>query len=162
MGAQISYTVEDGKGETSVFFVNIPSTFTLAQSLEAAQDIATLVNAVITGAIRSIGLCFNVTLPGGLTTTPDADADVEEGARFQWLSTGNFRTRFRLPTFNEDLILAGTKQVDLTDTDVDALVDAIIGGTPVTGSGTVTFVDSRDVDIIALDTAREAFGKDRG
>lgn len=163
MPATIAYTIQDEKGESSTAFLNIPTSFTIAQAIECAQDVGVLIDAVIGGQLTNIGLCYLVTLPGGIKATPDAGSDVEEGARFQFRTAANHLTRFRLPTFLEDLILAGTNTVDLADTDVDALVDAVVTGNAVAAGGgtTVTFTDARDEDITAIDAALESFQRSR-
>lgn len=164
MAGQITYSVKDSKGVISHFFINLPTSFSLAQALEAAQDFGVLVDNLMGGYISGIGLCYNVTLPGGIKTTADANTDVEEGARFSFNTSGGFFSKFRIPTFLESLLLSGTKQVDLADEDVDAVVSGILDGVAVAAGGgaTVTFVDTRDEDLVSLNFARESFGKDRG
>lgn len=157
MPAFVTYTVKDEKGNSSVMNMNIPTATTAANAITFAQSFAGLLNAVITGQITAIGLGYLVTLPGGLRTSPLGGSDVEEGARFSFRTALNHLTRFRIPTFDESLILAGSKAVDLEDTAVDALVDAMTGGL-----GGVSPVDSRDEDVVSLDAAQEQFGQDRG
>jgi len=157
MPASIVVTIEDGKGVKSDMLINIPTSTTVANATAFIGDLLPAIDALISGRIVRAGLCYAIALPGGLDPSANALSDVEEGAKFSFVSTAPFKTSFRIPTFNETLILSGTKQVDVTDTDVDALVDLIV-----TGDGTVAPVDGRDADITALNYAREMFVKDRG
>jgi hypothetical protein len=159
MPATIAITVEDGKNppNKSTVFVNIPTATTVAAATTFAQGITGLIDAVIGGKITNLAICYRVTLPGGLKALAEALSDVEEGAKFIWRTAGNFLTSFRLPTFLESKILAGTKSVDLTDPDVDGVVDFMT-----TGSLGVTPTDARDDDIETVASARENFVKDRG
>lgn len=157
MPAFVTVTIEDGKGKQSTLSINIPPATTTANAGGFINSVLPLIDAVIQGRIIRAGLCYGITLPGGLNAVASPDSDVEEGAKFSFISAAPFKTAFRIPTFTESLILAGTKSVDIADTDVDALIDMIV-----TGNGSVAPVDSRDVDISALNYARELFVKDRG
>lgn len=157
MPAAIVVTIEDGKGIKSDMLINIPTATTVANATTFINSLLALIDPLISGRIVRAGLCYAIALPGGLTGTANALSDVEEGAKFSFISTAPFKTGFRIPTFNETLLLSGTKQVDITDTDVDAFVDMIVAG-----NGTVAPVDGRDADITALNYAREQFVKDRG
>lgn len=163
MAFVLLYSIQDNKAATSTMEINVPDSFALANVIDFAADMALLINAVITGAIRRIGVGILITLPGGLRTTPDPDSDVEEGARFQFLTAGGFPTSFRIPTFDEDFIQAGTRAVDTADTAVATLVTAMISGAATTpGPITVTPSDKREEDIVALVSAQEQFMSSRG
>lgn len=157
MPASIVVTIEDGKGEESTLTVNIPTATTVANATTYINTLLPLIDALISGRIKRVGLCYAVALPGGLSATANALSDVEEGAKFSFISTAPHKTSLRIPTFNETLFLSGTTQVDIADTDVDAFIDAIIAG-----SGGVLPVDSRDADVTALNYAVEQFVKSRG
>lgn len=160
MGFAILYSVQDEKGKTSTTTINLPSAVAFADATLFAAELAKLINPLIGGAITRIGIAFTVALPAGLRASPLANSDVEEGARFQFSTTNGFFSGMRIPTFLESFITAGTKDVDLTDTDVAAFVAAMRDGidlTGVGGSGTVQPSDSRDEDLAALSTAREQF-----
>lgn len=162
--ATITYTVVDSKNERSVMKMHVPDTFALANVLAFAGDVALLIDPLIGGFIINIGLVYDVSLPAGLDSAAEADTDVEEGARFSWVtSLGNF-SRFRIPTFRETLIASDSKAVDILDTDVVALINAVVNGLSETEDGTeqVAPCDGRGEDIVSLNTAREAFAKDRG
>jgi hypothetical protein len=159
------YTIEDGKTKTSTCEINFPSSVTLANASIFAAEMAKLINAVTTGAIRRIGLAFTVPLPGTIRTTPASASDVEEGAKFQFKTDGGWFTGFRIPTFSDTLMATGTGNVDLTDTAVAALVTALTDGINLVGAGgtgTIAPTDKREDDIDVLSFAREQFISSRG
>lgn len=162
MAFALLYSIRDAKNETSTMEVNIPESFNIGVVVEFAGDLALLINEIITGAITRIGIAFIMNLPGGLRVTPLANSDVEEGARFQFLTSGGFNTSMRVPTFLETLIASDSRQVDTADTDVAAFVTAITAGIAETGPTTVTPADKRDEDIVSLVSALEQFMSSRG
>jgi hypothetical protein len=165
MAFTILYTIEDGKGKTSTSEINVPSTLAFADVVTFAGSMASLIDPLIVGAIRRIGIAFTIDLPSGLNASPASGADIEEGARFQFRTENGFFSSLRLPTFLETLMNPGTTQVDLTDTDVAAFVTAMTSGIDVDpGAGTTTVApcDKRDEDLTALDFAKEQFLSSRG
>lgn len=156
------YTVEDEKGIKSTFRIKFPTTTDIAVLKEFARTTGTMVDGLITGRIVDVSIGVGVEdLPGGWKAAPLANSDVEEGARFSFRTAVNSVTGFRIPTFDEALIVPGTKEVDVANEDVDDFVQRIIAGQTV-GLINVSPSDDREEDIVALDGARESFGKDRG
>lgn len=153
-------SIQDAKGNQSTTELHLPSTITLAQAAGFATQLAPLIDAVITGAVTRIGLAASFTLPGGIRAAALTNADVEEGARFQFRTENGFRTGFRIPTFNETLIASNSRAVDLEDTDVAALVNAIEDGLTVS-SVLIEPTDMRDDDVVALVGALESFQNSR-
>lgn len=156
----VLYSIVDSKDATSTTEIAVPDSFSLVQITGFATSMAALIDAAIKGKITRVGVVIAVTLPGGLKTEPDADSDVEEGARFQFNSVGGFLTGFRLPTFDEAYIPSNTKAVDITDPVVAPIITAMttgitVGGTPVTPS------DKREADIVSLKSAVEQFQSSR-
>lgn len=164
MAFAVIYSIRDEKGANSLMEVKVPSGTSFTDVAIFAQQMAPLINSLITGAITRIGVAFTVGLPGGLRAAPAAGSDVEEGGRFQFrTSLGNF-TSTRIPTFDEQFVVAGTQEVDLTDAAVLAFVNSMLSGIDITGaggSGIVEPSDSRDEDITALEFAREQFQSSR-
>lgn len=159
----VSYTIIDEKGVSSTTFMQVPDTFSLANTLQFAKDLALLVDAVIGGKITHIGACYLVTLPAGLKANPIANSDVEEGARFSFNTAGGFVTKMRLPTFLESKLSPASKDVNLLDSAVAAFVNAMVAGiAEANPAQTVTPSDGRQDDITSIRTARELFVKDRG
>lgn len=157
----ILITIKDRKDKESTFEVNVPSTLTLATVTAVAQQLVALVDNVVTGAITRIGVSIQIPLPSsGIKTVADVGADVEEGAKFQFLTTNGFYTGFRLATFDEAAIAVDSRLVDQTDSDVADLIAAIISGITVS-SVTYQFQDKRGEDIVSLDSALESFQNSR-
>lgn len=156
MALSILYSIQDAKGLTSTMEINIPTATTLANATTFAQAMAGLLNAVTTGVLTRIGVVLSVALPGGIRTGALTNSDTEEGARFQFRTSGGNFTAFRVPTFLETLIQSNSRAVDLEDTDVAALVTAMEDGI----SG-VNPVDKRNEDVTALTSAREQFQSSR-
>lgn len=160
MPVVLTYSVRDEKGKTGNFSVNLPDGTTLANLIGFAASLAPIVDAVITGAITAIGISIPINLaPGAVDDTASVNSDREEGAYFSFQAT-NAPTGFRIPTFNETFIAAGTDVVDVTLPSVAALVTAIEDGLDTTaggGSGVVQPVDSRGDAITALLYAEESF-----
>lgn len=157
----VVYTIRDAKGKSSVSKINMPDSTDIAIAKQFAQSTAQLIDPLLKGQLVSIGIGIEVGLPGsGLKTAPNTDADVEEGARFNWLTASGANTEFRLPTFDEAKMVAGTPNVDLTDTDVDDFVQRIIAGQTV-GIINVSPSDDRGSDVTEIITARESFTSTR-
>lgn len=162
----VIYTIVDEDGKESTTEVKIPSTSLFTNAVIFAAEMAQLIDPLIRGIIRRIGVAFLVDMSGitGLKTTALAGADVEEGARFQFLTVGGFPTSLRLPTFDEAFIIPATDQVDLADTDVAAFTTAMVSGinlVPAGGTGTTQPNDARDEDIVSLTSALESFQSTR-
>lgn len=160
--AFLTYSIQDAKGKVSTVKINFPANVDIGQLASFAGDTATMINNIITGKILDAGIGLAVDLSGAtIRTAPDPDSDVEEGARFSWNSAVGAITNFRLPTFDEAKMVSGTRNVDLTDTDVDTFVDRIIAG-KTTGLVNASPSDDRGSDIEELASARENFQSSRG
>lgn len=163
--AFVTYTVEDAKGAHSVTQINFPVTQASNTAINALKDAAgagaALIDALLKGKVISAGVGIAIDLTGvTIKSTPTADSDVEEGARFIFNAAAGSSPKFRLASFDEDFILSGTQTVDLEDADVDALVDFIVSGHTLSGV-TVTPSDERGSDITSIASARESFEKSR-
>lgn len=160
--AFLVYTIQDAKGKKSTTTINFPAAVDIGQVASFAGDTATMINNIITGKIIEAGVGLAISLSGAtIRATPDANSDVEEGARFSWNSAIGAITGFRLPTFDEAKMVSGTRDVDLADTDVDTFVQRIIAG-KTTGLVNASPSDDRGSDIATLATARESFTSSRG
>jgi len=156
------YTIKDAKNISSTFRIKFPNNNDIAIIKEFARSTGTMIDGLIRGKIDDVSIGIGVdSLPGGWKAAALPSADVEEGARFSFRTLTNAITGFRVPTFDEDFIIDGTKEVDLADTDVDAFVDRITGGLT-SGLINVSPSDDAESDIVAIEEARESFGKDRG
>lgn len=159
----ITFTVRDGKTPPNESTVTVFTTdgYTLAQLVGAVVALAPLVKNMMTGGIVSATLAVNVDISAisGIGVA-DPDSDTEEGALFIWDTDTGFSKRNRIPTFDEALLISGTREVDTSDINVAAFNNAIIAGL-VVGAATVTFVDSRGDDIDSLTDAYESFQSSR-
>lgn len=156
------YTIQDAKGAPSTMLLNFPVNVDIGVLQTFAASTATMINNLITGKIVQAGIGLAVDLSSAtIRATADPNSDVEEGARFSWRSAVGGTTQFRIPTFDEALFLAGTKQVDTADTAVDAFVQRILAGQTV-GITNVSPSDDRGSDVTTLASARESFTKSRG
>lgn len=158
IGFSIIYSIRDEKGRVSTTEVRVPAATPFAEVVEFGGAMALLIDPLISGQITRIGLVFDYTLIGGIKTAPVAGSDVEEGARFSFLTENNFPMRMRLPTFLESLIVPGTKLVDTADTDVATFITAMTEGIDLAGVlGIVEPSDSREEDVVSLVEAVEQF-----
>lgn len=164
MAFSVMFTIEDAKGANSTTEVNVPLSVAWTDITLFAASLAQIIDPLMKGKITRIGVCASLPLPGILKDSADPTADVEEGARFQFITAGGFPTAMRLPTFDEALIVAGTTEVDLTDGGVSTFVQAMESGIDTSGnggSGVVAPSDKREDGISALRFAREAFQASR-
>lgn len=164
----LSITVQDGilpkphKSTVQINFTGAAVATWNATQLQAVAD-ATLpiVDDLITGKIVGAGWTFTPTIVSGLRAEADENSDVEEGALFIFQSVYPYKTRVRIPTFNETFMLPASKQVDLTATEVIAFTDLMVDGLIISLVG-FDPSDSRAVAITSLVSAVDAFQKDRG
>lgn len=154
------FTFKDAKGKTATTEVKVPLTFDLANVIEFVGALAIIYNTLTKGQIVAITIGVAINMAGlvGLRTAPLADSDVEEKASFGFVTDAGFPTGFELPTFNEDYLIAGSRDVDLTDPDVIDLTEAILLGISTTpGPVTVTPSDAHGDDIDLFSYGYEVF-----
>lgn len=156
-----NFTFRDDKGKTSSTKIRIPTSVTIAQALEFTQDAAALIaiasNAVITDASISVDIS---TFALGFKTVIGITADFFQKALFTLRTSVNgLFSKISVPTFNEDLVVAGTDQVDLTDPDVAAFVTALEDGIDDGLGGFIQPIDRRGNGIAEVSAAREVFLK---
>ncbi len=161
---QLSFIIEDGKGEQSVHSLWLPNSATAVDIQEFAdlyvEELDPLTGGLIIGASVSLQL---TTLGAELLADKSAIhpiSDVEEGAIMKYLSTNQFRFRHRIPTFLEGAFVTGTKDVDITDADVQDMRDAILNGLVVT-SGTLQPIEHRGEDLTVFEAGVENFTRSR-
>lgn len=163
--AFVSYTILDAKGQKAVTHINFPLEAAESGFIDVLTDFAvttgSIIDALLKGQVFDIGIGISVPMTSVIRKlTPDADSDVEEGGRFQFITALGSLTGMRLPTFDEAYLLPGTKEVDLSDSEVDAFVDRMTEGRTVTLVN-VSPSDERGEDIEAISSARESFQSSR-
>lgn len=163
--------VQDAGGpngpETTVISVELPTATTPANALVAVRALATLIDPLTSGVIVGAGVTLEADLTGlSLDTVASVLADVQEKATFAFRTAAGKLKKISIPAFVETLFTGGGSghDVDLTDTDVAAFVDAIETGIDLTlagGTGTVAPVDTNDSDVVSLESALQTWGKTR-
>jgi hypothetical protein len=166
MAFVIIYSIADEDGKLSSTEIKIPDSALMTNAVIFASEMAQLIDPLIRGVIRRIGIAFILDLSGvtGIKSAALSGADVEEGARFGFLSANGFPTSLRLPTFDEVFVIPATDQVDVADTDVAAFTTAMISGIDLTGAGgtgTLSPTTNREEDIVSLTYAVESFQSSR-
>lgn len=158
MPAEIYFLVaEAGSDKQSRLPITFPSNISMTDAQELVTALLPILDPLLNGGIKGAGVSFELSVGAGTHLVTNALADLRDKARFVFEATGAagvFPKVLRLPTYDEAYTLLGSKELDLTDPDVDAFVDAMITGITVT-SGLKQPVDSRDYDITALRVAIE-------
>lgn len=159
----ITMTVRDAKTALSTVSFYVPVATEEADVDEYAQSAATYVDALIGGQIIKVQVTRQVDISGlGLQAQPNANTDVEEGAKFIFGTALPGVTReIRLPTINEVIFTPGSQVVDLTNADVISFVDHMVDPYTATSTNTVSGSDYREDDLTQLLSAREDFTKTR-
>jgi len=153
----VSYSILDGDGDTSALAFKVPAgTLTLAQITGYAQQVATLLDAVIGGKILGIGITLDAALPGGLKAAAVATSDVQEGALFTFTTSTPYVDSVRVPAWLETLFTG--KEVNLAGAGVGAFRDALLTGLTVAGAN-VAASDRYENDYTSLKTATKSFRK---
>jgi hypothetical protein len=83
MAWTILYSITDEKAKVSTTEVKLPSATTHADVVIFAQEMVSLIDPLITGAVTRIGITQEVSLPSGLAASASANSDVEKGAKFE-------------------------------------------------------------------------------
>ena len=144
-----SLTVVDGEGDKSTMSGHVDRALH-ADALTAVSTLAELLVEVIRGRVTSLSVASAVALPGTNPTNPDPASDREEKGALTFLCANNKRTRITIPTLDPALRVPQSDRID----DADASLAALIGHIIANG-----FTDSNGSDIVALESALEAWGK---
>lgn len=160
LAVSLNFTIIDGKGKTSTTKIRVPTGFTPAQYVEAAEGFAQLMLNMSEGAITDISVSLPVNLSGAtLRSVPLAIADIAKKALFTVASSvTNLFARFNIPTFDEQYTVPASDDLDMVDANVAAYVAVIEDGVNVSG----TFIqpcDLRGNDLASVREAREVFRK---
>ncbi|AXH78914.1 MAG: hypothetical protein [Circular genetic element sp.] len=163
----VNITIEDDKYKTSIVTVRIPVSKVGDAAKGFAQALATAVNNLTKGKIIKLAYTVDVDLPGGLRSTAITDSDVEEGATFTFVTDAGFKTSVRLPTYSESFLLAHSRLIDETATEVAAFIDLMVDGDSYAvsavsaGTSAVDPVDSHADDIALFSAGKEVFTRSR-
>lgn len=158
LALSIRFDFVDDKGKTSSTKLRVPVGFTLAQYQEFAEAAAQLFLNGSTGSITRASITLSVPIGSlGLKTVASSVSKVARKLymQFNTIFTGFFgKTIF--PSVLESKVIAGSDDIDQTDTDIAALVSALEDGIVVTG-GTMQFTNGRGHDLQTLTEAKEQF-----
>lgn len=153
---EIGVEVQDDKGRTSDFSVNVPTTFNLASYGEFAVGLAQAFDQIINGVIVGAYLLLTVDLSSLVGNVITAVGDIQEAGYFKFRTSENRSVDIKIPAFDEGLVPSGSDSINLTDPAVQAVLDAFNNGIAVTG-GTIAPCDVDEDDIVTLEYARESF-----
>lgn len=158
----VSWTIQDAKGKKSTTEMKLPAAADIAIASTFARSTGVMIDALIKGRLVDVAVGIKIALSSlsGIKTVADPDSDVEEGARFQFSTAIDSLTGFRLPTFDEAFMVAGTALVDTADATVDALVQRVIAGQTV-GLINVSPSDQYGNDVTTLESASDSFTSTR-
>lgn len=150
--AVISYIDQTGKRSTSTHYFT--TGLTLAQISEGLVALALLVDSVIGALVTGVNAIIPVDISAVTGNTTGVTSDVEEVGEIIGVTGQNRKVLFNLPGVKDNLSVVGSDDLDLTDTDIAALITMLEDGIAVTG-GTIIPCDIAENDITEVITARE-------
>ena len=160
----VTLTFKDEKGQLATAEFNTPAEQPISGTYQLAYAVLEAVFQFTDCAI--VGAKMTEDMSWALTDHMSNDvlegADVEEGALFVFRAANNKPVEMRIPAVREDCYLAGTKQVDLANGNIDAFVDLMINGYNSVEFGEARPCDKRGNDITSLDSAKEQFKPRKG
>jgi len=148
----------DGQGNPSSMIIHLEDTVTLANAVATAQSAAPVIDALTQDKITGVDIVFHADL-SALTLKADAatDADNEDGAMFVFSDVDGRLYRSRIPAIDHTFVVASSKDIDMTATEVTDFTGGITGGF---GGGPEP-VSKANVDITSLRSAKQSFTKNR-
>lgn len=160
LATSITFNIRDQKNKSSRSVVRVPSTVSIANGSQFAQDFGQLLANANTGVITGAELTFSLDLSsGGLNAIVSTFASVTEKALFSFRSAvGGLFKRMLVPTLDETTaVIAGTDQIDETDVEIAAFIAANEDGVTITGPTVVQPQDRYGNDLVSTSVAREIF-----
>lgn len=158
----VSMTVLDEAGGSSNLqvFVGSPAGATTVTALLA--DVVALAQLVANISIGQV-LKAEISLQADISTlinngAPLTGSDIYEKAAFVFRTDGGYVTRVAIPCLPEAKVVAGSHDLDQTDTDILAFINAMESGT---GLSVFDPTDYRGDDIVNLEIAQEWFRSSR-
>lgn len=137
---ELSYKIIGDQGDTKTLVINFPATVTLAQITSFNTAFAPLLDAVIDGVIMEVRVRLQLTLPGGLRSSPVAGSDVHEGALLTFdVDSTTFAFSHYIPTWRD----YSDDQVNLAGTGVSAFITELEDG-----DGTISPSDRYANDLV--------------
>lgn len=160
MAATIYLTYLDRAGKEGRVEVTFPDAgITQASAEQLARALAVLLSPLTYGGLQRAGVTFDLSIEGlSVGYVPNILADVRDKMLLAFKSSGAagfFPKRMTIPTYDESFTVDGSSAVDLTAPEVDAFIDAMLGGITV-AAGTFFPSDAREYDLTLLEYAVEA------
>ena len=152
---QVFVTVQDKAGLKSTLIVHIPIATIPQDALDFADLLINEIDPLILGGIVSAGvtLAADIAGHGAIGST----SNVQERGEFTFQTANSFVHSVGLPTLDETLVIASSRNIDLTQADVIDWVDAMLDGLAVPSTAVIVPVDSRGEDLVSLTSALERF-----
>lgn len=147
MPYEIVWEVSDESGDDASWSLNVPDTgFAQSDYNEFGAAYAELADAIIGGVISGGTLQLTADTSGITGNVTDASADVQDKGKFEFVTAQGRRVKMQLPCISENLVAAGTDDLDQTNPAVAALIAAMENGISVTG-GTISPCNVAEEDI---------------
>lgn len=155
----VTFTVYDGEGHDASITYYLDGATSISDMQTWSNAFRAVLENIVDGDVRfaSISRVLNVWTAGSATD----ESDVEIRGKFTWLAQNTLKKVINsIPTFRRQYIVAKSKDIDTTEVNVAAYIDAMttgidVGGTPIRPR------DSENRQIDALFTAKEDYGKTR-
>lgn len=162
----VNVTVMDGERHQSVVTLNLPSATAYADAVAVANDFASEVLSLTNGRIESVTLTdAGLGLPAGNPAVGAGAGDVEVKGVFSFWATGaagTFAYRMSIPALKLSLMELNTDRLDQTQGAVSDFINKMtIGFDNVAENAKIIPVDTRLYPLVALISAKEAYGKKR-
>lgn len=154
--AQVITTIVDEDGDEATTGQFVPNTFSIAQYTEFGASMATLIDAMLDGKVKSSSMAFPIDLSGLTLNAVGASSDVEEIGAFKFTTVTGFPVKINIPGLDEGFVGVGSDDIDQSAPAVAAFLTAMETGIVVTG-GTISPCDVGQDSILTTDYSREKF-----
>jgi len=148
-------TIRDDGGDDATTSIKLVHTRTKAQVQGFGVGWAAALDNLIDGIIQKVMAFIGVDVSGLASNSNFSTSDVEDVGAFQFRTADNQPVKVNIPCFDESKVIAGSKVIDQTDSDVADFITMMTEGLAVTG-GTIqaTDIGSVLVDHIVLSKER--------
>lgn len=160
----LTYTYEEeaGKEATNTIFLQVG--FNLAQYIEAARAMAQFADLLVHGRIKPVAeLGIGIDISALVGNVASLTSDVEDIGYFEFVTSEGRTTSVSIPGIKENLIIAGSHQLDQAALPVAAFIGGMTTGinTPIAG-GAIDPCDKGEDDIVSLAVAEERWRNSGG
>ncbi len=138
---QVFVTVQDKAGLKSTAIIHIPIATGAVDAIDFAGLLVNEIDPLILGGIVSAGVTINADISGHGNI--GSTSNVQEKGEFTFNTVNGFLHSIGLPTFDETLVVAASRNINVGQVDVVDFVNAITVGLAVPSTNLITPVDSR-------------------